>query len=144
MTSNRGQLPHAPRWRGAWTSCAIWKGLMARRPRGSTGPRARGRHWLHARACVYKFKRYTVQSGDLWGKKTHTHIHTGVKKITHMHGRNSNNAIRDSLMIFEGRVCGLSLIFPLPLLIPQSLLQRKKPSRAAREPRKTEWKNERG
>lgn len=36
-------------------------------------------------------------------------------------------------MIFEGRVCGLSLIFPLSLLIPQSLLQRKKPSRAVRE-----------
>ena len=29
-------------------------------------------------------------------------------------------------MISEGRVCGLSLIFPLRLLIPQSSLQRKR------------------
>lgn len=51
----------------------------------------------------------------------------------HTHGRYSNNAIRDSLMILEGRVCGLSLIFPLSLLIPQSLLQRKRLSRAEKE-----------
>lgn len=35
-------------------------------------------------------------------------------------------------MILEGRVCGLPLIFPLPLLIPQSLLQRRTLSRAER------------
>lgn len=36
-------------------------------------------------------------------------------------------------MILEGRVCGLPLIFPLSLLIPQSLLQRRTLSRAERE-----------
>lgn len=113
------------------------KGLMAGRPNGSTGPRARGRqgtYWLHVHAYVCT---HTCKRGA--GTKTHSHSNkdkkrnTHTDKITHAHGRNSNNAIRDSLMILEGRVCGLPLIFPLSLLIPQSLLQRKKPSRAARE-----------
>lgn len=43
VTSNRGQLPRAPRWRGGLDVLLNMEGLMAGRPNGNTGPRARGR-----------------------------------------------------------------------------------------------------
>lgn len=48
-------------------------------------------------------------------------------------------------MILEGRVCGLALISPASLLIPQSSLRRKKPSGAEKENKKDgEKERERG
>lgn len=136
VTSNRGQLPHAPCWRGAWTSCSIWKGWWQGGPTASPGPAPEGGKartgYMHTHACARTKESHrhedTQSLKQGWKKKK-----TRTDKITHAHGRNSNNAIRDSLMILEGRVCGLPLIFPLSLLIPQSLLQRKKPNRAERE-----------
>lgn len=112
------------------------KGLMAGRPDGGTRPSSRGRqdvHWMHVHISLAGTHTYTHTRTCTCTDERSSHMATqsvgdgGKKnsdKIKRAHGSKYNNAIRDSLMILEGRVCGLSLIFPPSLLIPQSLLQR--------------------
>lgn len=128
VTSNRGQLQRALRCRGAWTPCSIWKGWWWGGPTAESGPvpkERRGTYWLHV--CGHTHKTQTDAMTQARLKNTHW------QNNAHGQGRNSNNAIRDSLMILEDKVCGRPLIFPLFLFLPQSLLQNKEPSRVVRE-----------
>lgn len=121
MTSNRGQVPRAPRWRegldvslnteGADGGAAHRQDWALRQRRG------RGAIWLCTQVCVHTNA----------GTATRAHNRSSENKHvtqSHTYSGSSDNAIRDSLMILEGEVCGRPFDgLSFPLLLPQSLSQ---------------------
>lgn len=131
VTSNRGQLPHALCWREHGRLAQIWKGWWQGRPDGSIGPRARGRKGKARTGYMHTRER-----------ERHGRFHSSKdrKRINKTRGRNCNNAIRDRLMILEGGLCGLSLIFPPH---PSKLVAKKEAEQKEnKDSREKDWERE--
>lgn len=90
VTSNKGQLPHALRWKGVWTSCSIWKGWWQSDLMAARGPCARGRqrpHWWHVHLYVGTHARNTqahssiITQARIKTDKNHTSAHVAETTI---------------------------------------------------------------